>query len=149
MLTIILLALVGAIIAAVIGTIWYSDKTPMGRIHMKYLGFYQLSPEEQKKKIAEVKPIMWKMYVGQLILSFLTTLSVVSIITMSMHNGLPFTIAIIFVIMNWLCFMVPIIGSGILWGNCDRSIAWKKFFSDISANLVTLVVVALLARLFV
>ena len=149
MLTIILLALVGAIIAAVIGTIWYSDKTPMGRIHMKYLGFYQLSPEEQKKKIAEVKPIMWKMYVGQLILSFLTTLSVVSIITMSMHNGLPFNIAIIFVIMNWLCFMVPIIGSGILWGNCDRSIAWKKFFSDISANLVTLVVVALLARLFV
>ncbi|MEI8249334.1 MAG: DUF1761 domain-containing protein [Candidatus Taylorbacteria bacterium] len=149
MLTVILLALVGAVIAAVIGTLWYSDKTPMGRIHMRYLGFYQLSPEEQKKKIAEVKPIMWKMYVGQLILSFLTTFSVVFIITMSMRNGLSFGMSMMFVVMNWLCFMVPIIGSGILWGNCDRSIAWKKFLSDISSNLVTLIAVALLARLFV
>jgi hypothetical protein len=39
MLTIILLAIGGAILSAVIGTFWYSNSTPMGKLHMKYLGF--------------------------------------------------------------------------------------------------------------
>ena len=149
MITIILLSIFSAIISAVIGTLWYSNKTPMGKIHMKYLGFYDLSPEEQKKKIAEAKPMMKKMYMGQMILSLLTSFAVVFIITMTVKNGVSLGIALGFVVMNWLCFMVPIIGSGILWSNCDRSIAWKKFFSDISANLVTLIVIALLTSLFV
>jgi len=149
MTTIILLSLAGAVIAAVVGTVWYSDKTPTGKIHMKYLGFYNLSPEEQKQKIAEAKPKMWKMYVAQMALSFLTAFSVVFIVTMGMINGLSFGVALGFVAMNWLCFIVPIIGTGILWSNCDRSIAWQKFFSDIASNLVTLVLTALLASLFV
>ena len=53
MLTILLLALAGAVIAAVVGTFWYSPGTPMGKIHMRYLGFDKLSDEEKKKKIEE------------------------------------------------------------------------------------------------
>ncbi len=68
---------------------------------------------------------------------------------MSMRNGLTFGMALGFVALNWLCFVVPTIGSGVLWSNCDRSIAWKKFFSDILSNLVTLVLVAFLASFFV
>ncbi len=116
---------------------------------MKYLGFYNLSEEEKKKKIEEAKPKMVKMYVAQMALSFLTAFSVVFITIMGMHNGLSFGMVIGFVLMNWLCFIVPVIGSGVLWSNCDRSIAWKKFFSDVASNLVTLVLVALLAKLFV
>ncbi len=149
MITIILLAIGGAVVSAIIGTFWYSMATPMGRLHMKYLGFDKLSPEEQKKKIEEAKPNMWKMYLGQMILSFLTSFAVVYIITLSLKNGLTLPMALGFVAVNWLCFMVPLVGSGILWSNCDRSIVWKKFFSDIGANLVTVIVIALLASLFV
>lgn len=149
MITIFVLSLVGAVVAAVVGTIWYSNATPMGKIHMRYLGFDKLSDEEKKQKMQEAKPMMLKMYAGQLVLSFLTAFSVVFITTMSMKNGLPFRFALGFVVMNWLCFMVPIIGSGILWSNCDRAIAWKKFFSDIFSNLVTVIIIALIAKLFV
>jgi hypothetical protein len=75
MTTIILLALAGTVIGAVVGTLWYSNATPMGKIHMRYLGFDKLSAEEQKRKIAEAKPKMWKMYLGQMALTFLTALS--------------------------------------------------------------------------
>lgn len=149
MLSIILLSIVGAVLAAVVGTLWYSNKTPMGRIHMHYLGFDKLSPEEQQNKMQTGKSMMPKMYAGQMILSLLTSFAVVFIITMSVRNGVPFTLALGFVVLNWLCFMVPIIGSGILWSNCDRTIAWKKFFSDIFANLVTLLVIAFLVSFFV
>lgn len=148
MFTMIMLAFAGAVIAAVIGSFWYSNATPMGKIHMQYLGFDKLSDEEKQKKIAEAKPMMPKMYAAQMTLSLLTAFATVFIVTMSMQNGLPFTLALGFVVMNWLCFMVPVTGSGILWGNVDRSIAWKKFFSEIFANLLTLLVIALLASFF-
>ena len=149
MLTIILLSVVGTIIAVVVGTLWYSNKTPMGRIHMQYLGFYNLSEEEQKRKMEKAKPMMMKMYAGQMALSFLTAFAVVFIITMSMKNGLPFGSAVGFITINWLCFMVPIVGSAILWSNCDRKIVWQKFFSDISANLLVILLIAFMVKLFV
>jgi hypothetical protein len=67
---------------------------------------------------------------------------------MSLRNGVIPKYAYGFVVLNWLCFMVPIIGSGILWGNCDRKIAMKKFVSDILSNLVTVLVIAFLASFF-
>ena len=149
MITILLLSIAGAVLAAVVGTLWYSGSTPMGKIHMRYLGFDKLSEEEQKQKMTAGKAMMPKMYAAQFGLSFLTAFSVVLVVIMSMRNGLSFAMAAGFVAFNWLCFMVPIIGSGILWSNCDRSLAWKKFFSDIFANLVTVVLIAVLARFFV
>lgn len=148
MLTIILLAIAGAVIAAAVGTFWYSNSTPMGKIHMRALGFDKLSPEEMKRKMEEAKPMMPKMYAAQLALSFLTAGATVFIITESMHNGIPFSMALGFVIINWLCFMVPTIGQSILWSNCDRKIAWQKFFSDSLSNLVTLLLIACLTAFF-
>ncbi len=149
MITILVLALVGTVIGAVVGTFWYSNATPMGRIHMQYLGFDKLSADEQKRKIEEAKPKMPKMYAAQMALSLLTSFATVFIITMSVQNGLTLSMATTFVIFNWLCFVVPIVGSSILWSNCDRSIAWKKFFSDISSNLVTILIIVLMTSLFV
>ena len=149
MTTILLLSLAGAVIAAMVGTFWYSNATPMGKIHMKYLGFDKLSKEEQKKKMEEAKPMMAKMYAGQMALSFLTSFAVVFIITESVKNQLTFLMALGFVAFNWLCFIVPTIGQGILWGNCDPKLAWKKFFSDILSNLVTVVLVAVMTSFFV
>lgn len=149
MTTIILLSILGAIIAAVVGTFWYSPMTPMGKIHMQALGFDKLSPEEQKKKMEEAKPAMWKMYLGQMILSFITAFAVVFIITLSAQNGVPFSTAVWFIVLDWFCFIVPIIGSAILWSNYESKLAWKKFFSDALSNLVTLILVGLVASFFV
>ena len=143
------LSFAGAVLASIIGTLWYSNATPMGKLHMRYLGFDKLSPEQQQQKVTEAKPTMWKLYVGQIVLSFITSFAVVFIMVTSIQNGLSPEMSFGFVLMNWLCFMVPVVGSTILWGNCDRDIAWKKFFSDISANLVTVFVIAILATLFV
>lgn len=149
MISLILLSVVGAIIAGGIGTFWYSNATPMGKIHMQYLGFDKLSEEEKKKLIEEAKPKMWKTYLLQMILSFLTSLAVVFIVTTSLQNGVPFAVAVGFITMNWLCFVLPTIGGALLWGNCDPKIVWRKFFSDVSYNLVTLLVVAFVTSLFV
>ena len=148
MATIIILSIVGAVLAAVIGTLWYSGATPMGKIHMKSLGFDALSPEEQQQKIAEAKPQMPKVYAAQFGLSFLTAFAVVFMVQMSLANGLSVPMAVAFPIFNWLCFMVPVTGSALLWSNVDRSIVWKKFFSDTLSNLVTILVIAFLAVLF-
>ncbi len=148
MLTVIILSIVGAILSAVVGTIWYSDATPMGRVHMEYLGFNKLSEEEKKAKIKEAMPTMPKIYGLQFLLSLLTSFAVVFIMIMSLRNGVIPKYAYGFVVLNWLCFMVPIVGSGILWGNCDRKIAMKKFVSDILSNLVTVLVIAFLASFF-
>ncbi len=149
MITVLLLSLAGAVIAAVVGTFWYSPGTPMGKIHMQHLGFDTLSPEEQKNKMQQAKPMMPKMYAAQMVLSLLTSFATVFILVMSVKNGVPFSMALGFVVFNWLCFVVPTIGSGILWSNCDRKIAWKKFFSDITSNLLTLLLIALLTSLFI
>lgn len=149
MTTILLLALLGAVLSAVVGTIWYSPSTPMGKIHMRYLGFDVLSPEEQKQKMEEAKPKMPKIYGAQMVLSFMTSFLVVSIVTMAMQNGMSFTTTVGFILINWLCFIVPTVGGAILWGTCDERIAWKKFFSDIGVSFVTLILIAYVASLFV
>lgn len=149
MLTIFLVGIFGSIIAAVIGTFWYSNATPMGKIHLQYIGFDKLSKEEQKKKMEEGKSMMPKMYAGQMLLSLLTAFEVAAIVIQDGRSGVAFGMSLGFVIFNWLCFMVPIIGSGVLWGNCDPKIAWKKFFSDIFCNLATVLAVAVVAMWFI
>ncbi len=148
MTTVIVLALVGTLISIVVGTLWYMPITPMGRLHMRYLGFDKLSPEEQKQKIEAAKPTMWKTYLGQMALSLLTSLSVVFIVSMSIKNGVPVVMALVFPFMNWLCFSVPAVGGTILWGNAESAIVWKKFISDVGCILVTIALVAGMTILF-
>jgi hypothetical protein len=147
--SILLITLLGGIISLIIGSIWYSDKTPMGRLHMQVLGFDKLTPDEQKKLIEEAKPHMWKSFIGQFILSILTTFFIGVVIFLAKKSGLHYTSVVVYVLFSWLCFMVPVVGSNILWGNIDRSIAWKKFIYDIGSYLVTIIAILLIARLFV
>lgn len=132
--TIILLGILGAIISAVLGTFWYSMATPMGRLHMKSLGFDKLSKEEQKKKIEEAKPHMWKSYLLQIFLSFLTSAFIAGIIYYQ-KSMVSAVYGEIFAI--WLCFTLPLTGQALIWNNHDRKLAFKKFLSDSLFNLVT------------
>lgn len=149
MTSIIILSLVGAVVAAAVGTFWYSDKTPMGRIHMQYLGFDKLSDEEKRMKMDEARPKMVKIYGAQIALSSLSAFAVVFITKMSLENGVTLWVTLGFVFFSWLCFVVPNVGTHILWDNCDPKIAWKKFFSDISSNLITLLIISLMTSFFV
>lgn len=149
MITTIVLVLAGVVIAMAVGSVWYSPKTPMGRLHMRYLGFDTLTPEEQQAKMAAAKPMMAKMYAGQAVLSLLISFSVVYVVAESIHNGLSAPMAVAFPLFNWLCFVVPVIGTAILWGNCPRAIAWQKFISDSAFFLVTILLTAVLTSLVV
>ena len=148
MLTFILLTVVGAVLAAMVGTFWYSPLTPMGRLHMRYVGFDVLSLPEQKARINEAKPRMLKLYGAQLFLSLLTSAFVVGVVLVSVQNGVPLLTAVVFPLLSWLCFVVPTVGSSILWGTCDPAIAWKKFLSDILCIFVTILLIALVTSVF-
>jgi hypothetical protein len=54
-----LLALGGMVIAVVVGTVWYMPQTPMGKLHMKYLGFDKLTSEEQKARSIETFRVLF------------------------------------------------------------------------------------------
>lgn len=138
MFTIPLLALLGTVVAMAIGSLWYSPKTPMGRLHMQSLSSQEMKGNSMKK-----------LFIGQVLLSFVLATAVVFIVTMSMSNGMPFSAALGFVLFNWLGFMVPVIGSSVIWGNHDPRLVWKKFFSDSASYLVTVLAVALVTSLFV
>lgn len=143
------LVIAGAIIATIVGTVWYSPATPMGRLHMRALGFDALSSEEQAASMQKGKAMMPRLYTLQLALSLLTSGAVVLIVFMSRTNGVTLPMTLGFIGFNWLCFIVPTIGSAILWGNVDRATAFKKFISDSASVLVTILLTALLANLFV
>jgi hypothetical protein len=147
--TILLLSLAGVVLSIVVGTIWYSPGTPMGRVHMRYLGFSDLSTEEQKKLIEKAKPTMPKIYAGQMLLSLLTSGFTVFVVSMSVQNGVPLSMAIMFPILAWLCFTVPAVGGGILWSNTEGELAWKRFLSETLCTLVTILLIALMTSFFI
>lgn len=147
--TILLLSLAGVVIAIVVGMLWYGSSTPMGKIQLEYLGFANLSPEEMQALIEKSKPSMPKIYAGQLFLSLLTSVFTVFVLTMSVQNGVPFNMAVVFPVVAWLCFTVPAIGTALLWSNCAGALAWKKFFSDIFSSLFTILLISLMVSFFI
>lgn len=148
MITIFYITLIGSIASLIVGSIWYSDKTPMGRLHMRYIGFDTLSKAEQQRKIEEVKPHMWKSFLGQFIFSACTAFFIAMVSVTGSSHGEKMGMIAGYSIMAWFCFMVPVIGSSIIWGNVDRQIAVKKFISDSMSYLVTIGVILMIAGLF-
>ncbi len=149
MTTIIFIAIIGAIISAVTGTFWYSGATPMGRLHMRYLGFDKLSQTEKDALIAAAKPTMWKTYTAQMSLSLVTSLFIGFVTWFTVQGGGPANAVYFYVPIIWIAFTVPMIGQNLLWGNTEPSLAWKKFFGDAAYNLITFMLIAFAATLLV
>lgn len=147
--TIFLVGILGAIVSAITGTLWYMDSTPMGKWHMEYLGFDKLSNEEKEKLIAKAKPDMWKSYSAQMLLSFFTSFFIGFVTSYTVQNGGPANAVYSYVPMIWLAFTVPMIGQNILWGKSEGSLAWKRFFSDSFYNLITFFIIAFVATLII
>ena len=147
--TIILIAVLGAIISAITGTLWYSGSTPMGKWHMEYLGFNNLTDEEKKRLMAEAKPKMFKLYSAQMLLSLLTSLFIGFTASYTVQNGGAVSAVYYYVLMAWAAFTLPQIGQGLLWGKVEKGLAWKKFFSDNLYNLITFLIIAWVATLLI
>jgi len=137
---IILLAIIGTVISMAVGMLWYSLRTPMGRIQMKAIN-PNVSLEEHMKQMDDMKPHMWKYLLAQAFLALLTSLFIAFI--MIEQKGLGSRVIYGEVSLAWLCFTVPIVGQSILWGNCPKGLRWKKFFSDILSNLLTYFLIVL------
>lgn len=147
--TILIIAIAGAIISAITGTIWYGSSTPMGKWHMQYLGFDKLSQTEKDALIAAAKPKMAKVYSLQMLLSLVTSLFIGFVTQYTVYGGEPANMVYLYVLSIWFAFTVPMIGQNILWGNIEGSLAWKKFFSDIFYNLITFLIIGFVATLLV
>ncbi len=149
MTTILIIGVLGAIVSAVVGTVWYNPEwTPMGKWHMQYLGFDKLSKEEQDALRNEMAPKMWKTYLAQVTLSLLTSLFIAFVTSYSVYNGAPASSIFYYIPLVWLCFTVPMIGQNILWGTSEGGLAWKRFISDCLSNLVSFNIIAYIATLF-
>ena len=140
------LGIVGVVISMVIGMLWYSVKTPMGRIQMKSV-HPNISVEEHMKQMADMKPAMGKYMLAQALLALLTSLFIAGI--MIAQRGLGSGPIYGEVGAVWLCFTVPIVGQSLLWGAVDKDLKWKKFFSDIFSNLITYFVIILVFSIII
>ncbi|NTV41517.1 MAG: DUF1761 domain-containing protein [Candidatus Moranbacteria bacterium] len=147
--TVILVGIIGALISAVTGTLWYMNSTPMGKWHMQYLGFDKLSETEKQKIMAEAKPGMWKSYSAQMILSFLTSFFIAFVTSYTIQNGGPANAVFFYVLTIWLAFTVPMIGQNILWGKSEGSLSWKRFISDSFYNLTTFLIIAFVSAIMI
>lgn len=145
MFIIFLVGILGAIASAMLGTFWYSMATPMGHWHMQYLGFDKLTKARQEKKMKDAMPGMWKLYGAQLLLSMVTSLFIGATAYFTAQNGGQASAVFFYVPSIWIAFTVPLIGQALLWGDCSASLAWKKFFSDSSFNLIANLVTAVIA----
>lgn len=148
MLSVLLVSFLGACISAIVGTVWYAPFTPMGRWHMTYLGFDTLTKSEKEKLIAKAKPKMWKTYLGQILLSFLTSLFIAFVTFFTVLNGGPATAVYFYIAFIWIAFTVPMIGQSLLWGTTSGSLAWKRFVSDSFSNLLSFLLTGFVATLF-
>jgi len=147
--SIILFGILGAIISALVGMVWYSMKTPMGRVHMKSMGMGDMTPEERMKMMKDTASKMRRYYFGQFILSFLTSAFVAFIMKEQKDYGVSASAVYPEIISIWLCFTVPTIGQALIWGNIDSKLRWKKFFSDIFGNLLIYLGIIFVFSLFI
>ena len=112
--------LVSAVLAMVIGSLWYGPI--FGKQYMKVMGMDMMTPEMK----AAMKKKMWGMYFVQFVLSLV---SIYVLAYMGASVKMAFWV--------WLGFVMPTIGSGALWSGKSKSMSWSLFFLTAGCNLVT------------
>jgi hypothetical protein len=110
MVSLFLIALLGVLISMIIGMIWHMPNVPTGKLHMEYIGFTKLSPAEQEKTMAAAKPHMRKSFLGQAILSYISSLFIVFVMYYTTQGGAPSSLVYGYVVMIWLGFVIPTFG---------------------------------------
>jgi hypothetical protein len=144
---IILFGIVGAIISMIIGMVWYSPKL-FGKSQLDFNGKRVLTSEDHKNKLEGSKDLVFKKYLAQFILSFITSFFLALVIKGG--HGLIFDkYLFMFIALIWLSFTVPMAGANVLWSDVSNKIALNKFLSDIFYSLVTFMIVSYVFSLII
>jgi len=120
--------LVCAILALVLGSIWYGPF--FGKKWMEITGINTL--DEEKKK--EMEKNAWKLYLTQFVLT-LFQLFVLDyyLVVLDRAGGVQN------VFWFWLAFIVPTLAGTVMWGNDSKKIAWTKFLIQAGYQLTMFV----------
>ena len=110
MVSLFFIAVLGVVISMIIGMVWHMPNVPTGNLHMEYIGFNKLSASEQKKQMEAAQPHMWKSFLGQAILSYLSSFFIVFVMYYTTQAGLSSSMVYGYVLMIWLCFVIPTFG---------------------------------------
>jgi hypothetical protein len=126
-----LAVLVCAILALVIGSIWYGPL--FGKKWMEWYGPKDATPEQMK----EMQKKMVLIYFAQFLLALLEVTILALVIT-----GLPTTFGIMTVLWIYIGFIVPIIAGAGLWVGDSYKVMIQKFFIQAGYHFVFLIMSA-------
>lgn len=138
------IALLGVVISMVIGMVWHMPNIPTGKLHMDYIGFNKLSPSEQKKQMEAAQPHMWKSFLWQAILSYMSSLFIVFVMYYTTLGGVSSSMVYGYILMIWLGFIIPIIGWTIIWSSRNQKVnlLWIYFMSETIYYLISYLAIA-------
>lgn len=127
--------LVMTVFAIALGSVWYGPL--FGRLWMQFMGAMDakgsmlISKEEMKRKQQQMGP--W--YAIQAVLSFVTMWVLASVVAMwPAHHGLlaAFTM--------WLGFVMPTVGSGLIWDEMGSKERLQRFGITATYQLILLLI---------
>lgn len=145
-----LIALLGVVISMVIGTLWHMPNVPTGKLHMDYIGFTKLSASEQERQMKASQPHMWKSFLGQAILSYMSSLFIVFVMYYTTQGGVASSMVYGYVCMIWLGFVIPTFGWNLIWWGHDHParFLWIYFISQAIYYLISYLVIAYVFHFF-
>ena len=124
-----LVVVLGAIIAMILGAIWYGPL--FGNIWLKIIGATEMDTMKRKEMQKKAMPL----YLIQFILA-LFQVFVLARLTLSLSNVSALETAL------WLFagFIVPTVAASAMWNNDSRQIAWGRFLIQAGYQLVLFVI---------
>ena len=130
----ILAIVVCAIVALVIGSIWYGPI--FGKAWMQIMGVATMTPEQQ----ADMKKKMGIMYATQFVLSLITA----AVLSYHISHWNTATPAVGIAICTWFGFIMTTEAGAALWSGKPTHVAWKMFLISTGGQLVTFIAYGLI-----
>lgn len=130
--------LVAAIVAMVLGSVWYSFKTPTGKLWLKELGTKAPTPEEMKAKNKEAMRAMGLYSIGVLVTVY------VLFHMLATYKTMTYTMALQGALWTWLGFYAaPGIGSVVFEQKSWKLYAVNQGFFLVMLTISSLIFVAM------
>ena len=123
-----------AVAAMAVGSLWYSLKSPTGKIWLKELGFKEPTAEEQKKMASAMMKSMSIYFIGVMITMY------VYFHMLATYQTVTYSMALQGAFWTWLGFFAA---PGMSPDDFERK-SWKLLAVNQSYNLVLLIIAALI-----
>lgn len=130
--------LVCAILAMIIGFIWYGPL--FGKSWMKIMGVEAMSAEQKKA----MEKGMWAMYFLQFILSLVTAY----VLDFVLVNWVGDMAVVGVAILVWFGFIMTTEAGAALWSGRPRKTAWKMFLISTSGHFITFIVFGIVLNMW-